>query len=344
MTVTEPIPDVFAEACRALGLVPAHVPLAGEPLTGGVSSDIWRIDLPSGPVCAKRALAALRVKDDWQAPVRRHHSEADFLRLAGARFPGAVPELIGHDASRGVVVMAFLPPADYAVWKARLSEGVINPVTARAAGNFLSRLHASFEGDAEVAAGFADPELIYALRLSPYFEAAAARNPPAAAELKALVALFANHRTTLIHGDFSPKNMLVDDDAKPIIVDAETAAWGDPAFDVAFCLTHLFLKAVWKPQFLTSYQDAAKGFIGTYFTLPQEAVESRASAYLAGMLLARVDGKSTVEYLIDERDRGFVRQFALNALAVQEDSLMRVQSYWYDAAAVHAQHKAATSS
>ena len=59
-------------------------PLCGGPLTGGVSSDIWRIDTARGPVCAKRALAKLRVAADWQAPIERNRYEARWMQVANA--------------------------------------------------------------------------------------------------------------------------------------------------------------------------------------------------------------------------------------------------------------------
>ena len=55
------------------------------PLTGGVSSDIWRVDLQPEPVCVKRALAKLKVAADWRAPVERNAYEADWITVARAR-------------------------------------------------------------------------------------------------------------------------------------------------------------------------------------------------------------------------------------------------------------------
>jgi aminoglycoside phosphotransferase (APT) family kinase protein len=336
MSAAGPIPEDFVSAFAALGLVPEGTCLRGEALAGGVSSDIWRVDLASGPVCAKRALARLRVKDDWQAPLSRHNSEANFLRLVGAQFPDAVPRIIGHDTDRGVVVMEFLEPERYTVWKAQLRDGLVDPDTARMAADFLARLHARFKQDSETAARFPDHDLIFALRLSPYFEAAAIRHQLVAAELRGLIAQFERNRTTLIHGDFSPKNILVDADARPVLVDAETAAWGDPAFDLAFCLTHLLLKAVWKPQYSRAYQNAARVFISAYFLEPDSELEKRACAYLPGFLLARVDGKSPVEYLTHGGDQEFVRRFSLSAIVSHEPSLQRFLSCWFDSVFRHA--------
>ena len=51
----------------AHGLATPDEPARWTPLTGGVSSEIWRVDLASGPVCVKRALPRLRVAQLWGA-------------------------------------------------------------------------------------------------------------------------------------------------------------------------------------------------------------------------------------------------------------------------------------
>ena len=83
-------PDAILDALRRMNLSGAT---GGERLTGGVSSDIWRIDLPSGPICVKRALAKLRVAADWHAPVERNVFEARWMRHAA----GFAPRLLGQD-------------------------------------------------------------------------------------------------------------------------------------------------------------------------------------------------------------------------------------------------------
>jgi hypothetical protein len=101
----QPQPEVFAEALRELGLA-GPGPLSGAPLTGGVSSDIWRVDIADGPVCAKRALARLRVEADWRAPIERNRYEARWLQAANAVEPGCAPEVLGQHSRLGVLVMA----------------------------------------------------------------------------------------------------------------------------------------------------------------------------------------------------------------------------------------------
>ena len=65
------LPDWLLPALARMALLAPGAPVPpAEPLAGGVSSDIWRVDLPQGPVCVKRALAKLKVAADWRAPVR----------------------------------------------------------------------------------------------------------------------------------------------------------------------------------------------------------------------------------------------------------------------------------
>src|SRR5271157_5014482 len=110
-------PEEILDALRRMGLAGAT---GGVRLTGGVSSDIWRIDLPSGPICVKRALAKLRVVADWRAPVERNVFEARWMRHAG----GFAPRLLGQDVESGTLAMEFLSPADHPLWKNQLRDGI----------------------------------------------------------------------------------------------------------------------------------------------------------------------------------------------------------------------------
>jgi 5-methylthioribose kinase len=84
-----------------------------QPLPGGVSSDIWRVDLPGGPACIKRALPRLRVSAEWHAPVERNRYELEWMHCAARIVPDAVPEILGADEALGMFVMRYLDPAVY---------------------------------------------------------------------------------------------------------------------------------------------------------------------------------------------------------------------------------------
>jgi aminoglycoside phosphotransferase (APT) family kinase protein len=300
-------------------------------LAGGVSSDIWRVQLASGPVCVKRALPKLRVEQDWFAPIERNAYEAAWMRFAAAVAPEAVPELLGQDEAAGVLVMAYLDPANHRLWKADLREGHADPGVARAVGNRLVRIHAASANDPDVAAAFATDRIFYDIRLEPYLVASARAHPDRADALHALVEITAGNRRALVHGDVSPKNILIGPQG-PVFLDAECAWYGDPAFDLAFCLNHLLLKCLWTPRaaraLLRCYDVLAKAYLGGVDWEPQGALEARAARLLPGLLLARVDGKSPVEYLTEATDKERVRRVARSLLAAPVERLEDVRAVW----------------
>jgi aminoglycoside phosphotransferase (APT) family kinase protein len=319
------------EALARLGLLqPGETP-GFTRLTGGVSSDIWRVDLARGPVCVKRALPKLRVAQDWFAPVERNAYEAAWMRRAAAVAPEAVPQLLGQDEAAGVLVMAYLDPADHRLWKADLRDGHADPDVARAVGNRLLRIHGATANDPEVAGAFATDAIFHDIRLEPYLVASARAHPDRAAALHGLVETTARTRRALVHGDVSPKNILVGPRG-PIFLDAECAWYGDPAFDLAFCLNHLLLKCLWAPQaaraFLDCFDVLAKAYLAGVGWEPQGTLEARTARLLPGLLLGRVDGKSPVEYLTAEADKERARRVARALLAEPPNRLERVRSAW----------------
>jgi aminoglycoside phosphotransferase (APT) family kinase protein len=316
---------------RRLGLArPGEVPRFTR-LTGGVSSDIWRVDLAAGPVCVKRALAKLRVAQDWFAPVERNAYEAGWMRRAAAVVPDAVPELLGQDAETGVLVMAFLDPAHHASWKAELHAGHADPAVAAAVGDRLMRIHAATADDPEVARAFATDRIFHDIRLEPYLLATAVRHPDRAAALQDLARTTAATRRCLVHGDVSPKNILVGPRG-PVFLDAECAWYGDPAFDLAFCLNHLLLKCLWTPRartgFLACFDALANSYLGGVAWEAPTVLEGRVARLLPGLLLARVDGKSPVEYLTEDSQQAPVRDVARLLLQRPASRLAEVSAAW----------------
>ncbi len=176
------------EALRRMNLAAADEAPAITPLTGGVSSDISRVDTRDATFCVKRALAKLKVAADWRAPVARNHSEAEWLRVAGAIVPDAVPQLLAEDADAGLFAMEWLPPEQFPVWKAELRDGRIDPAFAAAVGERIAAIHAATARRDDMAARFANDAIFHPIRLEPYLLATAVRHPRCAAALEALVA------------------------------------------------------------------------------------------------------------------------------------------------------------
>ena len=316
----------------ALGLAEEGTPVAGAPLTGGVASDIWRADLATGPVCVKRALGRLRVDAEWVVPTSRTAFEASWLLAADAALPGAVCPVLDFDEASGVLVLGWLSPDEHRNWKAELSAGRVDATVAAALGDRVGRIHAALADRRRFATTFAASELFRALRLDPYFAVTASLHPDLADVLAALATRTATIGLTVIHGDVSPKNVLVGAHG-PVLVDAECATWGDPAFDVAFCVTHLLLKAVWHPNDAAALLAASQAFSATYHThvdweLP-DVLEQRAATLVPALALARVDGASPVEYL-DDPTRARVRRRAAELLLHPPDGLDTLHDRWTD--------------
>lgn len=314
--------------CMRVG---AHIDAAiATPLAGGVSSDIYRVDADGQTLCVKRALPKLKVAADWRAPVERNAFEAEWFRLAGAIVPGAVPRVLAEDPAVGAFAMEWLPPERYPVWKGLLRDGEIDRSTAERVGAVLGRLHASTAGDAGIAGRFATDALFRSIRLDPYLIATGRAHPDLADRLAALAERTAATKRVLIHGDFSPKNLLVGPGG-PVVLDAECAWYGDPAFDLAFVLNHLLLKGAWQPQWRTRYVELFASLVDAYRGLvewePWAAVEQRTATLLPALLLARVDGKSPVEYL-DARAAHEVREFARQQIGSPPASLHAIAAQW----------------
>lgn len=303
------------------------------PLTGGVSSDIWRVDLANGAVCVKRALPRLKVAALWEAPVARNRTEAEWMRIATALVPGSAPQLMAEDSDAGLFVMAFLPPDDFPLWKTRLRDGDADPDFAARVGDAIGAIHAGTAGRAEIADRFATDAIFHAIRLEPYLLATARAHPDLARALEALAKRTARTKRALVHGDVSPKNILIGPDG-PVFLDAECAWYGDPAFDLAFCLNHMLLKCLWTPgaarRFLACFAALARAYLARIDWEASDALEARAASLLPGLFLARVDGKSPVEYVTDDADKERVRRVASALLQRPPDRLEAVAGAWQE--------------
>ena len=321
-----------SDALLHMAIVSAHTDIQLSVLSGGVSSDIYRVDLPAGvTVCVKRALAKLRVAADWRAPVSRNHWEAEWMRVAGAIAPSAVPRVLGEDRDAGCFAMEYFPAERFSTWKTLLASGTIDATDATRVGEALGRIHAATADRSDVAARFATDDIFYDIRLEPYLVATARAHPRLATRLSDLVETTRRTRRTLVHGDFSPKNILCGPDG-PVIVDAECAWYGDPAFDLAFVLNHLLLKGAWRPQWRARYVDAFDTLCGAYLPHatwePADQLEARTAALLPALMLARIDGKSPVEYVTEPAIKDGVRAFAGELLLRPQARLADVAARW----------------
>src|SRR5438105_744975 len=287
-SMTQPAPETqdfdeeaMAAALKRRGRLKAGQKPRCNPLPGGVSSDIWLVDVPGRRLCLKRALPRLKVEQVWEAPVRRNHYEWNWFRVAGRICPDAVPPMVGQDAFAGLFVMEYLDPALFPVWKDQLFDGQADLATAEAVASRLVMIHNATAGDAQIGRLFGSDEDFTAIRLEPYLLATAQAHPDLAAPLKWLMQETLGMKLALVHGDVSPKNILIGRRG-PVFLDAECAWYGDPAFDLAFCLNHLSLMCLLTPRaiprFLACYDRFAETYLqGARWEL-REDTEARGAA------------------------------------------------------------------
>ena len=322
------LPDQVLAFLRKHGLAAADEVPPAAALSGGVSSDIWRVDLRTGPVCVKRALPRLRVEQLWEVPVERNRYERMWMETANAIIPGVAPKVLAADDT-GCFAMELLK--GHPLWKAELAEGRADREFAAKVGSCLARIHAATAGDKACAGKFDTDGNFHAIRLEPYLLAAGKVHVSLARQLRELSERTSQTRLALVHGDISPKNILVGP-AGPVFLDAECAWYGDPAFDLAFCLNHLLLKGLWVPvrrkAFLQCYDVLAEAYLSVVAWEPRAGIELRAATLLPGLLLARVDGKSPVEYLTSDSDKEFVRGIAARFLRAPPATLAEVRAAW----------------
>lgn len=282
-------------------------------LTGGVASDIALVTVGERRYCAKFALPKLKVAADWRAPVERNAAEYAWLRVASELVPESAVRLFGRSATAHGFVMEYVTGAEVYLWKSALLDGAELRGEAAAVGEMIGRIHAASAQPGFDRSPFRNRDDFRALRIEPYLTYTAGIRPDLAAPLTRLADMLYAGEATLIHGDVSPKNILFRSGG-PVILDAECATMGEPCFDPAFCLNHLVLKAVHLPQTRAALLAEIGAFWQAYAPHVDwenaAALEARVAALLPALMLARIDGKSPVEYL-DETRREQVRQLAV---------------------------------
>ncbi|WP_424986994.1 phosphotransferase family protein [Microbulbifer sp. S227A] len=293
------------------------------PLTGGVASDIARFDLAGKTICAKFALPKLKVAEDWHAPVHRNAAEYAWLQFAANVNPAGAVALFGRSPEQHGFAMEFIAGADVYLWKDALLRQAPDRDEVTAVGDLLGRLQAASAAPGFETAAFHNRDDFRALRIEPYLTFTATVHPDLAPVLNGLAEMLYAADAVLVHGDVSPKNILLRGSG-PVFLDAECATMGDASFDPAFCLNHLVLKAVHLPasrdRLLGSVETFRAAFARHLDAASGAAVEARIARLLPALMLARIDGKSPVEYL-SEASRAIVRDMAIDLLQTPETRL-----------------------
>ncbi|HHT02380.1 MAG TPA: phosphotransferase [Firmicutes bacterium] len=281
------------------------------PLGGGVSNDVFKVMSDRGAVVFKQALPQLRVKDDWFVEPDRANIEKDYLKLIRDLLgPKYAPRVVWEDEENYLFAMEFAPPGSE-MWKAQLLRGEVDFSVAEQVAQILAVMHnRTYENEA-VVQHFDNQQRFIDLRVDPYFETIARRHPELEREIRAEINRILTLRKTLVHGDYSPKNILVTPGAEQIwLLDGEVAHIGDPTFDTGFLLNHLLLKAVHMPavseRLFEAFLRMGRSYLETISVFAPDWIEENTCRELGLLLLARVDGKSPAEYLT-EADRAIIR-------------------------------------
>jgi aminoglycoside phosphotransferase (APT) family kinase protein len=319
--------DTFLELLRRDGVV--HSPDARlTPLSGGVSCDIYLVDDGPDRFVVKRALEKLRVKADWFADIHRNQTEWQYIRYVSRFLPAAVPRLRQCSATDNYFAMQYFN-GKFSNWKQMLIAGQAHPEHAAQAGDMLGQVHRHSTGDAEAMRLFDTTPTFFQLRIEAYLLAAAAKQPALRAQIEAEAARLAQARECLVHGDFTPKNILVGGD-RMILLDCEVAWYGEPAFDVASLLNHFCLKALLRAPDEIGMHAMINHFWSAYQSArPSPEIEPRVGRLLLMLMLARVDGKSPVEYFNPEQQQ-FVREFVLRHLPLENFSVRYIADEWFN--------------
>jgi 5-methylthioribose kinase len=278
------------------GLFAQNEEIKVEVLTGGVSNTVLAITTTTKNLVLKQALPALKVAELWEADPRRAIVEADALELFHSLNPEIVPKLVFVDPIQFVVIMERVPLSSR-VWKSDLLEGVYRPQVARTLGTTLSQWHNYGAVNLDSHKKFMEDTLFDQLRIDPFYRFVAAKNVNLQDSIHRLIVDLESDKSTIVHGDFSPKNFMVTEDDHVYVLDFEVMHAGNPVFDLAYIMAHLLCKFFHAPnaQEATQLSNIAETFLNAY--REHTKISSSLVLHTALIALARVEGKSPVNYL-----------------------------------------------
>jgi 5-methylthioribose kinase len=313
-------PGALTNYLRETGRIKCDEEPRIEVLAGGVSNRTVLVERASGEAwVVKQALAKLRTAADWFSNPARIEREAMGLRyLAEIAPPGTITPPVFEDPKRYLLAMQAVPQP-HENWKTMLLAGRIESDHVEQFGRLLGAIHrGGWQRRAEFARIFGNRVFFESLRVEPYYLYTASQTPQAAGFLKQLVLETRLRQLTLVHGDYSPKNVLVTG-GKLVLLDHEVIHFGDPAFDLGFSMTHFLGKGHYLPAHRADFARAA----GTYWRAYRQALgdvpwggdlEEFVVRHTLGCLVARVAGRSPLEYLTSAQ-RDWQRAVVLTMMA-----------------------------
>ena len=304
---------------------PEAARLAVTELGGGVSNRVLLVEGQGRRFVLKQSLDRLRVAEEWLADRSRIFRERQILDDVAALLPaGAVPNALWIDEANFLFAMSAAGSAAR-TWKEHLLAGSVDADVAARVGTLLGLIIRDSWGSPEMERRYGNQMAFEQLRVDPYYRTVARRRPELAPAIEEIIAQSAARRVSLVHGDFSPKNFLISPGGGVMVIDWEVVHYGDPSFDAAFCLNHLLLKSFRRPEQAGMLLEAARVFYAwTEGLLPPPALEwfeASAIRHLGCLMLARIDGKSPVEYIREESAAQAVRETAMRILREPPDDI-----------------------
>ncbi len=278
-----------------------------ENLGGGVSSSVWKIMLKNNRLVMKQALEKLKVVNDWFSDVERIHREHEVMDALVDFLPkGAIPKVLHVDYINHTYMMTCAEEEAH-TWKDILMKGIFSVSIAENSASLLRKMHLHSNSiNSGDKARFQDQKYFIQLRVEPFHRCLMQKYSGLSSSIQKLIDELTLQKTCLVHGDFSPKNLLVEKDENIVLIDFEVAHWGNPVFDLAYCTGHLMLKG-W---YLKKQEEALK--LIEVFLAKYDSEVKNLIPHLGLMLLARMDGKSPVNYICEENMKNLIRKVAIN--------------------------------
>lgn len=309
------------EYLSSKGLIAADEVTAIESLGGGVSNTLVKVTTLQDCLVVKQSLPQLRVSGDWFADRERIFRERACIDVLSGLLPeGTIPRVYHEDRENFLFVMS-CAPENGANWKDQLLAGQVEQRIAAKVGRVLAVIHNATAGDQQVRQQFLDDRPFVQLRIDPYHRTTAQAHPDLAQIINGEASRMLEIKSVLVHGDYSPKNIIVAD-GEVFLLDFEVVHYGNPVFDLSFMLNHLLLKSIYNRHIKGEYFDAARAFWEGYTGgAPSHSLETDTVKQLGCLMLARVDGKSPVEYLVEPDVKDLVRDIARSVLLENIKSL-----------------------
>jgi len=280
-------------------------------LTGGVSSEVYHVKTYKNNYCIKRSLKRLLVKKKWIANTNRIKFEYLWLKHCQNILKRNIPNTYEFNNKKKYIVMEYLKTSQYKTLKQLYFNKIININTIRSISKHLYKIHSNSSNYKTKKTFEGNYKNFYDLRLDPYFNEVGRVYPKYKGYIKKINENYIKHSNTLVHGDFSPKNILVGKN-KIIYLDAECCNFGDPVFDLVFFTNHLLIKSIFfkdkSQEFIKLYISFYKEYLSNLSTKNFNSYIDRIIKMTPIMLLSRVDGKSPVEYINKVKIKNIIRK------------------------------------